>query len=123
MVKKEFIKDPSKEARKFKNIQETKLSEPQSTFNLDTFSKNIEDKKQPKLNNVGRPPKNKIYGTLRTQKKNVHRINALQNTLGFETQDDIINDMLDTLQISLTPEQKTMYDMYMKTYINREKRQ
>lgn len=123
MSKKEFIKDPSKEARKFRNIQETKLSEPQATFNLDSFSKNIEISKKNNTSNVGRPPKNKIYGTLRTQKKNVHRINALQNTLGFDTQDDIINDMLDTLQISLSPEQKIMYDMYMKTYINREKRE
>ncbi|MGO3710355.1 Replication-associated protein RepC [Vagococcus salmoninarum] len=127
MAKMEFIKDPSKDKNKFKDIKKTSLSEPQSTFNLDEFSESNSSstntsKQGATQKSVGRPPKNKVYGTLRTQKINVHRINALQNTLGFETQDDIINNLLNTMQHALEPEQKIMFDMYMKTYIGRDKK-
>lgn len=107
-----FDKDESK--RKSTNpVAETRISQPENTFNLDDFS----TKSKP---SVGRPKKNKTYGTIRLQKHNVNRVNALQNTLDFETQDDLISKLLDRMENSLEQEQKIMFEMYMKTYTNRD---
>lgn len=99
-----------------REFKETSIEKPKETFKLEDFSKKIESKKQ-----VGRPKKNKIYGTLRIQKHNVNAVNAIQNTLGFETQDDIVEAMVERMQNSLTPDEKTMFDMYMRTYTKRDK--
>lgn len=72
---------------------------------------------------MGRPRKNKIHSTIRIQRHTVNRINALQNTLNFSIQDDLIINMLDKLETVLDSEQKTMLAMYMKTYTAKEKRQ
>lgn len=72
--------------------------------------------------NIGRPTKNKVYSTIRIQKSNINRINAFQNTLDFETQDDIVSFMLDRLDNTLEPEQRTMFEMYMKAYESRDKK-
>ena len=66
--------------------------------------------------------KNKVYGTVRIQKYNVNRVNALQNTLDFETQDDLISSVLDRLENSMSSEERTMFEMYMKTYEARDKK-
>ncbi|MGQ7644396.1 DUF5388 domain-containing protein, partial [Streptococcus suis] len=71
---------------------------------------------------IGRPAKNKVYSTIRIQKSNINRINAFQNTLDFETQDDIVSFMLDRLDNTLEPEQRTMFEMYMKAYESRDKK-
>ena len=71
---------------------------------------------------VGRPRKNKVYSTIRLQKYNVNRINALQNTLEFETQDDLVASLLDRLENQIEPEQRTMFEMYMKTYESRDRK-
>ncbi|MFZ4355257.1 DUF5388 domain-containing protein, partial [Enterococcus gallinarum] len=68
------------------------------------------------------PAKNKVYSTIRIQKSNINRINAFQNTLDFETQDDIVSFMLDRLDNTLEPEQRTMFEMYMKAYESRDKK-
>lgn len=73
-------------------------------------------------NEFGRPAKNKVYSTIRIQKSNINRINAFQNTLDFETQDDIVSFMLDRLDNTLEPEQRTMFEMYMKAYESRDKK-
>ncbi|WP_408582223.1 hypothetical protein [Enterococcus faecalis] len=49
-------------------------------------------------------------------------MNAFQNTLDFETQDDIVSFMLDRLDNTLEPEQRTMFEMYMKAYESRDKK-
>ncbi|MGH2211210.1 DUF5388 domain-containing protein, partial [Enterococcus faecalis] len=64
--------------------------------------------------------KNKVYSTIRIQKSNINRINAFQNTLDFETQDDIVSFMLDRLDNTLEPEQRTMFEMYMNAYESRD---
>lgn len=110
----EFERDKNRN-KKTKPILETKMAQPENTFNLDDFS--IENE-----NKVGRPKKNKIYGTTRLQRHNVNRVNALQNTLEYETQDDLISKLLDRMENSLEQEQKIMYEMYMKTYTNRDKK-
>lgn len=102
-------------SKKINPIAETKMAQPENTFNLDEFSTDPKNK-------VGRPKKNKTYGTIRLQKHNVNRVNALQNTLDFETQDDLITKLLDRMENSLEQEQKIMFEMYMKTYTNREKK-
>lgn len=66
--------------------------------------------------------KNKVYSTIRLQKYNVNRINALQNTLEFETQDDLVASLLDRLENQIEPEQRTMFEMYMKTYESRDRK-
>ncbi|WP_258080077.1 DUF5388 domain-containing protein [Enterococcus mundtii] len=59
---------------------------------------------------------------MRIQKYNVNRVNALQNTLDYETQDDLIASLLDRLENSMSQEQRLMFDMYMKTYEVRNKK-
>ncbi len=73
-------------------------------------------------NELGDLLKIKIYSTIRIQKSNINRINAFQNTLDFETQDDIVSFMLDRLDNTLEPEQRTMFEMYMKAYESRDKK-
>lgn len=119
MSKFELKKD--KNRKQTKPIETTPISEPNTTFDLNTFTENINS--EPSQNNkIGRPKKNKIYSTIRIQKKNIHRINALQNTLDFETQDDLISFMLDRLDNTLEAEQRVMFEMYMKTYQARDKK-
>lgn len=119
MSKFELKKDKSR--KQTKPIETTPISEPNTTFDLNTFTENINS--EPSINNkIGRPKKNKIYSTIRIQKRNIHRINALQNTLDFETQDDLISFMLDRLDNTLESEQRVMFEMYMKTYQARDKK-
>ncbi len=133
MPKFEFKKDPNRESKEqtYNKIEETKASEPSKTFDLNQFinDKNTEvltvSKQEELIDNnksFGRPKKNKIYSTIRIQKHNVNRINALQNTLDYETQDDIISTLLDRLENQLEPEQRTMFDMYIRTYKARDKK-
>ncbi|MCV2530853.1 Replication-associated protein RepC (plasmid) [Leuconostoc mesenteroides] len=123
MAKLEFNKDPNRK-KTFKKVEETHISEPKKTFSttttLDNTPKPYNTTPNPKM---GRPRKNKTYSTIRIQRHTVNRINALQNTLNFDTQDDLIINMLDKLETVLDSEQKTMLDMYMKTYTAKEKRQ
>lgn len=122
MPKLEFNRDPNRK-KSFKTVEETQISEPQKTFSTkeinSTLYKTYNTNPNPKL---GRPRKNKTYSTIRIQRHTVNRINALQNTLNFDTQDDLIINMLDRLEIMLDSEQKTMFDMYLKTYSAKEKR-
>ena len=91
---------------------EESISEPKQTY-------------QPKIKRrvkLGRPRKNKEYSSIRIQRKTTNRINAMQNTLNFKTQDDLIMDLLDKAENSLSADQKTMYKMYLKTFTARGKR-
>lgn len=105
-----------KDGRKQKAIPSAEKSEPAVTFDLNSLN-TIESKQK-----LGRPKKNKVYSTIRIQKNNINRVNALQNTLEMETQDDMISFMLDRLENSLTPDERTMFEMYMRTYKAREER-
>ncbi|MEX1447578.1 DUF5388 domain-containing protein [Enterococcus sp. C76] len=122
---KQFKKDPSRK-KNTREIPETETSKPKKTFNIEEFSEkqNQEVHQESKITErkVGRPKKNKIYGTIRIQKYNVNRVNALQNTLDFETQDDLIASLLNRLENSMSQEQRIMFDMYMKTYESRDKK-
>lgn len=121
MAKKEFIINENKASKKHNPIKETEISTPETTFNLDDFTQQkAEVIPKPEPRPIGRPKKGKVYGTIRLQRYNLHRVNALQNTLEFETQDDMIADTLDNLEKTLTSNQKIMYDMYMKTYLGRD---
>ncbi|MGB2577553.1 Replication-associated protein RepC [Leuconostoc suionicum] len=130
MAKLEFNKDPNRK-KSFKKVEETHISEPKKTFSTNTTLNNTPKpyNTTPKPYNttpnpkIGRPRKNKTYSTIRIQRHTVNRINALQNTLNFDTQDDLIINMLDKLETVLDSEQKTMLNMYMKTYTAKEKRQ
>ncbi|EMF0137196.1 Replication-associated protein RepC [Enterococcus hirae] len=122
---KQFKKDPSRK-KITREIPETETSKPKKTFNIDDFveqqrleNQTIDNTKEKK---VGRPKKNKVYGTIRIQKYNVNRVNALQNTLDYETQDDLVASLLDRLENSMSQEQRLMFDMYMKTYEARNKK-
>lgn len=121
---KEFKRDISRIKKKTNPISETEILEPKKTFDFDTFSKSktINDNTETTNTKIGRPRKNKVYGTVRLQKTNVHRINALQNTLDYETQDDLISSLLDKIENSLESEQQIMFEMYMKTYISKDKK-
>lgn len=120
MSKFEFQKDPNRKLTK--PIETTKISEPITTFDLNDFTKAEKNSNEVKKNKIGRPRKNKIYSTIRIQKFNINRINAFQNTLDFDTQDDLISFMLDRLDNNLEPEKRTMFEMYMKTYESRDRK-
>lgn len=111
---KEFVKDPSRK----KKIPEQELSKPEQTFKLEEFEKNTNEGKE--KNKVGRPRKNNTYSTIRLYKHNVNRINALQNTLDYETQNELISEVLDKLERTMDSEQRMMFNMYMKTYEARD---
>lgn len=99
----------------FKEIKETPISEPKQTYQPE----------QPKIKRkvkLGRPRKNKEYSSIRIQRSTTNRINAMQNTLNFKTQDDLIIDLLDKAENSLSADQKTMYKIYLKTFTARGKR-
>ncbi|MHC5250495.1 Replication-associated protein RepC [Enterococcus sp. LJL90] len=120
MPKYEF-KKTNKSKKETKPIESTKISEPVSTFNLSEFAKENQQISDTKAK-MGRPRKNKVYSTIRIQKYNVNRINSLQNTLEFDTQDDLINFLIDRAENTLENEQRIMFDMYMKTYEARDKK-
>lgn len=101
-----------------KPIEETKISKPKETFDISKATQNTKEKEPSKL---GRPRKNKTYGTVRLQKENVNRINSIQNTLGYETQDDLISALLNEAEQKMSSEQKIMFDMYLKAFTKRQK--
>lgn len=122
MAQMEFNKNKDKK-KKTNPIAETEIREPEVTFSLDTFQEQVDkDKKvdNSSKNRIGRPRKNKEYSSMRLQKQTVNRVNALQNTLEFETQDDLIDHILTKVENSLMDEQRIMYDMYLKTYMARQ---
>ena len=92
------------------------------TLQQNRFESTQKESSRVKGSKVGRPRLNKVYGTVRIQKYNVNRINALQNTLEYETQDDLITSLLDRLENSIESEQRTMFEMYMRTYEAKDKR-
>ncbi|ANK61045.1 replication-associated protein RepC [Companilactobacillus crustorum] len=114
MAKMEFKKQDRNQLKQTKPVEETVISRPSKTFDIKDMEKNETNK-----NPVGRPRKNKKYGTVRLQKNNVNRINSIQNSLGYITQDDLISALLDKAERELSNEQKIMFEMYMKTYQNR----
>lgn len=127
MAKYEFKKDPNR--KKHKQIEETEITEPNQTFSIENFSKEkknevIQDSKFLEDNSpkMGRPRKNKVYSTIRLQRHNIHRINALQNSLNFETQDELIASLLDKAEMQLDSHQNDMYRMYIRTYQSRDER-
>ncbi|BAO08575.1 DUF5388 domain-containing protein [Enterococcus mundtii] len=120
MVKK-FETDPSRK-KNLREIPETETSKPKKTFNIDEFTSTVQKSTESSEKKVGRPKKNKVYGTVRIQKYNVNRVNALQNTLDYETQDDLISTVLDRLENSMSSEERTMFEMYMKTYEARDRK-
>lgn len=101
-----------KPSKKFNEIKETPISEPEKTY----VAPKIERKTK-----LGRPRKNKVYSSIRIQRSTTNRINAMQNTLNFKTQDDLIIDLLDKVENSLSADQKIMYKMYLKTFTERGK--
>lgn len=129
MAKLEFNKDPK---RKINAINETKISEPQKTFSIEKMQLEHSDNSAPEISTIsitdstqkkmGRPKKNKEYSTIRIQRHNTDRVNSLQNTLDYETQDDLISAALDRLENSLDSDQKIMFKMYMKTYEGKRNR-
>lgn len=118
---KQFETDPSRK-KNLREIPETKTSQPKKTFNIDEFTNTVQKSTVSSEKKVGRPKKNKVYGTVRIQKYNVNRVNALQNTLDYETQDDLISSVLDRLENSMSSEERTMFEMYMKTYEARDRK-
>lgn len=128
MAKVEFKKDPNRGVKEkiYKKIDETKASEPSKTFDLSKFTpekKEVEKVVEPERpTTMGRPRKNKVYSTIRIQKNTINRINALQNTLEYDTQDDLVASLLDRLENQLENEQRIMFDMYMKTYEARDRK-
>lgn len=111
-----FNKQDRNSRRTTKPIEETTISKPIEVFK--TNNKTQTGGKSPVK--MGRPRKNKTYGTVRLQKSNVNRINAIQSTLGYETQDDLITALLDESERKMSVSQKTMFEMYMKAYIKRQ---
>lgn len=114
MAKMEFNKQNRNVPKQTKPVEETIISRPNKTFDIKDMEKGGTSKHP-----VGRPRKNKTYGTIRLQKDNVNRINSIQNSLGYITQDDLISALLDKTERELSNEQKIMFEMYMKTYQNR----
>ncbi|WP_057908037.1 hypothetical protein [Latilactobacillus graminis] len=117
-----FNKDPQRGVKGTKQIEETKISEPQQTFSLDQMKSDTVAEPTPPQSKMGRPRLNKDYTTIRIQRINVHRLNSLQNTLEKDTQDDMLSLALDKIENTLDSNQKTMFDMYMKTYEAKSKR-
>ncbi|MDT2850189.1 Replication-associated protein RepC [Vagococcus carniphilus] len=117
MNERSFPNDPTRTSKKKNPVGETSAASPEKVFDLDEFASQTTNKKE---NKVGRPRKNKVYSTIRLQRYNVNRVNALQNTLDFETQDDLIASLIDKIENTLENEQLTMFNMYMKTYTARD---
>lgn len=101
-----------KQSKKFNEIKETPISEPEKTYEAPKIERKTK---------LGRPRKNKVYSSIRIQRSTTNRINAMQNTLNFKTQDDLIIDLLDKVENSLSADQKIMYKMYLKTFTERGK--
>ena len=110
-----FHKDRNRNNNEFKEIKETPISEPKQTYHPEQSK--IERKVK-----LGRPRKNKEYSSIRIQRSTTNKINAMQNTLNFKTQDDLIIDLLEKAENSLSADQKTMYKIYLKTFTARGKR-
>lgn len=114
----EFKKDRNRNNGS-KPINETKISQPKNIYKEQpVVSENNNTTKTNKK--MGRPRKNKVYATLRVQKDNVLKINAVQNALGFSSQDDMLTEMINSYSDNLSNEEKTMFNMYLKTFKMRE---
>ncbi|USS89989.1 Replication-associated protein RepC [Fructilactobacillus cliffordii] len=97
-----------------KEVGETPISTPGQTYNPNTVTSESVSS-SPK-------PKKKQYSTIRLQKQRVHQVNALQNALAFDTQDQFLAYILKEQIEGLSDREKTMYNMYMDTYEARDRR-
>ncbi|MGM0175661.1 Replication-associated protein RepC [Enterococcus sp. DIV0800] len=118
----EFQRDPNRGKRKTNPVKNTTISTPKETFDLEKFTSSQRDKAKEvaKEMKVGRPKQNKKYTTARLQKNTVNELNATQNTLGFDTQDELVIAMLELMRKDFSSDQLTMFEMYMKTYKARD---
>ena len=111
MAKFELKKDKNRK----KNIEKTKISKPKDEFNLDDYK--VEATAVD--NKVGRPSQNKEYTSLRIQKKTSFAVNSLVNVLEMESADELISSLIEEKISQLSVPEKTMFDMYVRTYQNR----
>ncbi|TPR47016.1 Replication-associated protein RepC [Apilactobacillus micheneri] len=109
----EFKRD--KNRKKKKEFKETHISQPEHTYDPENEKELIQKARQNNRRG-GRPRKNKNYANVRTQKANLGKIKALQNTLGYYSQDDLLTDLLDKAENNLNNDQRTMFNMYIKAF-------
>lgn len=112
---KEFIK-----TKKTTNpIAETEVSTPKNTFDFETF---VEDTSKNAPIKKPKQKKEKVYSTVRIQKENIYRINALQGLLGEETQDTLVSHLLDVVEDNLDDEQRKVYNTFLEFLTLKDKK-
>lgn len=116
-------KDPTRQAKQFKQIKETSYGAAKQSFDKAAYE---QKKKQEHLqeveikkHTVGRPRKNKVYGTLRVTKATVNAVNAARQVFDMPTQDDMVALSLARMLEKATDEEKAMYDSFKKLYDRR----
>lgn len=115
MAKFELKKDKNRK----KNIEKTEISKPKDEFSLDEYRSASSSIHTEKKSGVGRPAQNKEYTSLRIQKKTSFTVNAMVNVLEMESVDELISVLIEEKASQLSTPEKTMFDMYVRTYQNR----
>lgn len=125
MAKFEFKKDKNRQKKQV-NIEKTEISKPKNEFNLEEFKSKVNDQSNQLENKtvrkVGRPAQNKEYTSLRIQKSTSFKVNALVNVLELDSVDELIQNLIEDKISKLSSSDETMFNMYVKTYENRNKR-
>ncbi|WHO86617.1 DUF5388 domain-containing protein [Limosilactobacillus oris] len=119
MAKFEFQKNEKKKPRP---ISETKISKPKETYNPTAMTNEVERnimKEKPKRHR-GRPKTGrKKYTTVRLTQSTVTKINALENALSINTQDETVDQALDRVINSLTSDEKRGYELWLEMFEKR----
>ena len=118
MAKFEFKKDSNRK----KNIEKTEISKPKNEFDLEAFKSEAKQSNKSleiKESKVGRPSHKKEYSSVRIQKSTSFKLNAKVNVLELDSIDELISLLIDEKLKQFSSVDKTMFDMYVKTYQNR----
>lgn len=116
-------KDPTRKVKQFKTIEETSYGSAKQSFDKVAYEKQkkAEAKAQAEeqKHKVGRPRKDKIYGTLRVSKTTVNAVNAARQVFDIPTQDDMVLLAIQRMLEKATEEEKAMYDSFKNLYDKR----
>lgn len=99
-----------------KPIAKTQISKPKESYDP-TKASSIVEKEYTKKRKRGRPKSGrKSYTTIRLLKSTMVKINALENTVGAASQDEIINQAIDRAINKLSTDEKRTYQLWLEMF-------
>ncbi|MCC4466862.1 hypothetical protein [Limosilactobacillus reuteri] len=105
-----------------KPIEETKISKPENSFNLEKFNKEKNKERTQKksldsentTNSTNKKDKTKLVRMVRVSKDTADKVNAIKGTLTLYSQDDVVSKGLDMIINSMDDGDRRLYEILLQ---------